>query len=231
MSTLKGNPYPGRGIIIGTIPDGKHAVYAYFIMGRSENSRNRCFEKTPDGIRTRAIDPSKMSDPSLIIYNPVKKAGKSVIITNGDQTDTIAEYISNGGTFEEALMTRRYEPDEPNFTPRISGILTFEKESFSYKLSILKKDGDNCLRCFYCYEAPKKGVAHLIHTYEGDGSPLPSFCGEPREYPVSGGIKEFAASLWSSLDTDNRISLYVNFTDLRSGAETAEIINGGIKDA
>lgn len=227
MNALKGNSYPGRGIIIGATADGKSAVTAYFIMGRSENSRNRLFESTYDGIRTVAIDPAKLSDPSLIIYNPVRKTGNNLIVTNGDQTDTIYDYILKGKTFEDALLSRCYEPDSPNFTPRISGILYFDNNSFSYKISILKKNGENCLRIFYNYEAPANGLGHLIHTYEGDGNPIPSFCGEPREYSICDDIEAFTQNLWSSLDAENRVSLYVNYTDLKTGRETVKIVNKG----
>lgn len=230
MNTLKENIYPGRGIIIGATPDGNSAVTAYFIMGRSVNSRNRLFEATYDGIRTVAIDPTKLSDPSLIIYNPVRKLGENLIVTNGDQTDTIYDYISNGKSFEEALATRCYEPDMPNFTPRISSILSFDNNSFSYKISILKKSGENCLRIFYNYEAPVNGTGHLIHTYEGDGEPIPSFCGEPRAFSICDDIEAFTQNLWNSLDAKNRVSLYVNYTDLKTRRETVKIVNKGLNE-
>lgn len=228
MNTLRGNSYPGRGIIIGASQNGEFAVTAYFIMGRSVNSRNRLFEKTKDGIRTKAIDPSKLIDPSLIIYNPVRKIENNLIVTNGDQTDTIYDFISKDNSFETALASRCYEPDAPSFTPRISGMLTFNKATFSYKLSILKKNNDTCMRCFYCYEAPTNGVGHLIHTYEGDGNPIPSFCGEPRNFSVCNDINDFSKELWDSLDNDNRVSLYVNFTEIKTGVETIKIVNGGL---
>ncbi len=207
---IAGNVYPGRGIMVGTLPDGR-PMFAYFIMGRSQNSRNRIFEKTEDGIRTRAHDPAQLTDPSLIIYHPVRRVGGGVIVTNGDQTDTIADHIVNKGqTFEQALFTREYEPDGPNFTPRISAMLS---QGGSYKLSILKSasgDGAPCARHFYNYEAPMQGKAHFISTYKHDGDPLPSFCGEPHliDLPQS-DAKTLAGDIWSALDEQNKISLYV----------------------
>ena len=201
---LRARPYPGRGILLGAAPDGA-PVYAYFIMGRSENSRNRVFERTPDGIRTRAFDEAKMTDPSLIIYHPVRRTERGLIVTNGDQTDTIRD----GHGFVSALRTRRFEPDAPNWTPRISGLLAPDG---SYKLSILRaadEAGARCTRCFYEYE-PAPGLGHFISTYEGFGSPLPSFHGEPVEVSVPAlPAQELAAALWAALDEDNRVSLYV----------------------
>ena len=205
---LLARPYPGRGIMLGATPSGKAAA-AYFIMGRSENSRNRVFEKTEDGIRTRAHDESKMTDPSLIIYHPVRRVGRGLVVTNGDQTDTLRDYILAGRTFAEALRTREFEPDGPNWTPRISGLMSPDG---SYKLSILKAgspEGKPCLRFFYEYEAAQPGAGHFISTYEGFGSPLPSFSGEPVAVAVPElGAMELARRIWSALNADNRVSLY-----------------------
>ena len=206
---LAERPYPGRGIMLGATPSGKSAV-AYFIMGRSENSRNRVFEKTEDGIRTKAHDESKMTDPSLIIYHPVRRVGRGLVVTNGDQTDTLRDRMLAGETFAAALRTREFEPDGPNWTPRISGLLSPDG---SYKLSILKAgspDGKPCLRFFYEYEAAQAGVGHFISTYEGFGSPLPSFSGEPVAVEVPElDAKALSAKLWGALNADNRVSLYV----------------------
>ncbi len=223
---LSGNTYPGRGVLLGRSADNRHAVIAYFIMGRSENSRNRIFEETEDGIRTRAFDESKMTDPSLIIYHPVRKAGSFTVVTNGDQTDTVADFLKAGRTFEEALRTRTFEPDGPNWTPRISGLLS---ENGDYRLSILKSaDGDesSARRFFYEYESPKAGTGHLIHTYEHDGSPIPSFSGEPRtvELPYA-CINCFTKAVWESLDPDNKVSLFTRFIDLETGEVTTKIVN------
>ena len=216
------NSYPGRGVMLGRSADGKKAVIAYFIMGRSVNSRNRVFTETEDGIRTQAFDESKMEDPSLIIYHPVRKLGGSVIVTNGDQTDTIRDFMAEGKTFREALLTREFEPDGPNFTPRISGLLNSDG---SYALSILKSmdgDPDCCCRYFYEYDSPRAGTAHIIHTYRADGSPLPSFEGEPVTLAVTAPSAEALAELlWRSLDEDNKVSLYVSYVELSTGeAET-----------
>ena len=223
---LSGNTYPGRGIVLGVTPDGKTAVAAYFIMGRSVNSRNRVFVQEPDGIRTEAFDPSLMKDPHLIIYHPVREAGQGLIVTNGDQTDTVACEIAAGGSFESALRKRSFEPDAPNFTPRISGILY--PETGEYTLSILKAetpDGARCRRNFYNYE-PEAGTAHLIHTYEHDGSPLPSFCGEPVRIALNAPDAEtLAEEIWTSLDENNRVSLFVRFIGCADGAEDTFIIN------
>lgn len=225
-SLLDKNDYPGRGILLGKTPDGAKSVLAYFIMGRSENSRNRVFEKTEDGIRTRAFDPSKMSDPSLIIYHPVRTHEQRTIVTNGDQTDTIYDFVKDCGCFVKALKTRRFEPDKPNFTPRISGIL-YHLEDFSYKLSILKaadENGSACNRFTYDYE-PLSGVGHLIHTYEKNGDPIPSFQGEPRAVAVPDNMDTLAEMLWSSLNADNKVSLYVRYTDLKTLDFEEKIIN------
>lgn len=206
---LAERPYPGRGIMLGAMPSGRSAA-AYFIMGRSENSRNRVFEKTEDGIRTRAHDESKMTDPSLIIYHPVRRVGRGTVVTNGDQTDTLRDYLLAGRSFAEALRTREFEPDGPNWTPRISGLLSPDG---SYKLSILMagtEEGAPCLRFFYEYEKAVPGVGHFISTYEGFGSPLPSFSGEPVPVEVPElGARELADRLWAALDAENRVSLYV----------------------
>ncbi|MCI8879141.1 inosine monophosphate cyclohydrolase [Clostridiaceae bacterium] len=223
---LRGHAYPGRGILLGRSADGRKAVAAYFIMGRSENSRNRIFEKTEDGIRTRAFDESKMTDPSLIIYHPVRRTGSCLIVTNGDQTDTIRDQMAAGKCYAHALRTRCFEPDPPNYTPRISGVLLSDG---SYKLSILKSaDGDpSCNhRFFYEYDAPIAGQGHFIHTYQENLDPLPSFEGEPRLVACDApDAKAFADLLWASLNDDNKVSLYVNYVDLASGEEDIVIIN------
>ena len=224
---LQDNPYPGRGIMIGRSADNKSAVIAYFIMGRSENSRNRVFEETEDGIRTRAFDESKMTDPSLIIYHPVRRMDNGLtIVTNGDQTDTIRDNILAGHCYRHALNTRTFEPDPPNYTPRISGVV---KPDGSYNLSILKSlDGDPSCACryFYEYDAPKAGMGHFIHTYEGDGSPLPSFEGEPRRVAVTAPDAEtLAEELWLALNEDNKVSLFVRYIDLATGEDETSIIN------
>lgn len=221
---LQSNPYPGRGILLGRTPDGKKAVLTYFIMGRSENSRNRVFEATADGIRTKAFDESKMVDPSLIIYSPVRVCGKVTIVTNGDQTDTIYDALSEGHCYRHALRTRTFEPDGPNFTPRISGVIT---PAGTYNLSILKtmdNDADTCQRFFYEYDAPKAGVGHFISTYQGDGSPLPSFHGEPIAVAVDcSDPKSWADKVWNALNADNKVSLFVRFLDLET-RETQDVI-------
>jgi len=224
---LKDNPYPGRGILLGRSADGKKAVAAYFIMGRSGNSRNRIFEYTEDGIRTRAYDESKMTDPSLIIYHPVRQVGRGLVVTNGDQTDTIRDYLERGQSFAAALRTRGFEPDGPNWTPRISGLLSPDG---SYKLSILKSmDGDPacCGRYFFEYDKPIPGVGHFISTYQGDGNPLPSFEGEPRRVAV-GSLREaheLGEPLWDSLNGENKVSLFVQLTDLETGRQDSYITN------
>lgn len=223
---IAGNPYVGRGIVIGRSADGSKAVFAYFIMGRSVNSRNRVFVKTEDGIRTEAHDPDKLADPSLIIYAPVRRCGKRVVVTNGDQTDTICEALARGGDMEQALETRCFEPDGPNFTPRISGELCLE-EPFRYKLSILKSmdaEGSACTRQFFRYEA-LCGLGHFLHTYVTDGDPIPSFTGEPERVSIPDDIDALTREIWDNLDEDNKISLYVSYTDLATGREETRLIN------
>ena len=224
---LRETSYPGRGIMIGRTADGAKAVTAYFIMGRSVNSRNRIFELTDDGIRTRAFDPSKLSDPSLIIYAPVRKVGLDTVVTNGDQTDTVRDALQAGKTFADGLRTREFEPDAPNFTPRISGILHIEGGEMSYKLSILKKSPycDGCDRMFYEYALPANGVGHIIHTYMGDGNPIPSFCGEPVAFGVGSDLKAIADGVWSSLNEDNKVSLFARAISLENGEEETLIYN------
>ena len=223
---LKGNPYPGRGIVLGKSADGRQAVAVYFIMGRSENSRNRVFVPTEDGIRTEAHDPAKMTDPSLIIYHPVRKAGRDLIVTNGDQTDTVRDCLLEGRAFAEALKSRAFEPDAPNYTPRISGLLSPDG---SFQLSILKSlDGDPACACryFYEYDAPKAGVGHFIHTYESDGSPLPSFEGDPERVVLDAETPEaLAEQVWGALDPENKVSLFVRFVDLADGSHRDVIRN------
>ncbi|MGN1031399.1 MAG: IMP cyclohydrolase [Butyricicoccaceae bacterium] len=222
---LRSNAYPGRGIVLGRSADNKHAVIAYFIMGRSENSRNRIFTETEDGIRTEAFDPSKMVDPSLIIYHPVRVLGDRTIVTNGDQTDTIRDYLAEGKSYFEALRTREYEPDGPNYTPRISGIVEADG---AYELSILKSfDGDpSCSkRFFFEYDKPIAGKGHFIHTYQADGNPLPSFEGEPDTVVIEGDIDAFTEMIWSNLNPDNKVSLYTRFINLETGAVQSRIIN------
>ncbi len=221
---LKENSYPGRGIVIGKSEDGKSAVIAYFIMGRSENSRNRIFEMYGENMRTKAFDESKLIDPSLIIYSPVRTIGGKTIVTNGDQTDTVYEFIEEGKTFEEALRTREFEPDAPNFTPRISGVV----EGFDYKLSILKSAEGNdkaVRRYFYEYTTPIAGEGHFIHTYRCDGNPIPSFEGEPEKVEIKGDIEEFANEIWKNLNEDNKVSLFVRYIDVASGKTQTKIIN------
>ena len=221
---LKNNTYPGRGIILGVTPDGTKKVCAYFIMGRSQNSRNRVFTETADGICTEAFDPSLLQDPSLIIYHPVRMVGDVLICTNGDQTDTIAKAIMDGGTFEEALRTREFEPDGPNWTPRISGIVA---EDGSYKLSILKSadaEGSACVRQFFEYP-PMPGVGHFIHTYVTDGNPIPTFQGEPERVDISDDIDTYAGMLWTNLNSDNKVSLFVRYTDIETGEYEQLIVN------
>ncbi|MBR5791995.1 MAG: IMP cyclohydrolase [Ruminiclostridium sp.] len=221
---LAGNPYPGRGIVIGKTPDGAKSVVAYFIMGRSENSRNRVFIPEADGIRTEAHDPAKLADPSLIIYHPVRQVGRGLIVTNGDQTDTVREFLEKGLSFEASLRTREFEPDGPNWTPRISGLLSPDG---SYKMSILKSadaEGSACARYFYEYPG-LAGVGHFIHTYVTDGNPIPTFQGEPERIAIGGDMEEFTQMIWNNLNENNKISLYVRFTDLETGAYEETIIN------
>ena len=225
---LQENTYPGRGIVIGKSEDGKSAVTAYFIMGRSENSRNRVFVEDGDGIRTQAFDPSKLTDPHLIIYAPVRVLGNKTIVTNGDQTDTIFDLMNQQMTFEQSLRTREFEDDAPNYTPRISGIIKNSDNNFNYAMSILKSaDGDpsSCRRYTFTYSNPQNGVGHFIHTYMSDGNPLPSFEGEPKQVAIPNDIDEFTANLWSSLNEDNKVSLFVRFIDLASGKTETRIIN------
>ena len=226
---LSENTYPGRGIVIGKTADGKHAAIAYFIMGRSENSRNRIFEEKGDcGSRTRAYDESKLVDPSLIIYSPVRKLGDDLIVTNGDQTDTVYDFIKEGKTFEDALRTRTFEPDAPNFTPRISGIATVKDGDFSYKLSILKSDDGNdasVQRFFYEYAQPVAGKGHFIHTYRCDGNPIPSFSGDPEPVEIPNDLGVFTAMIWKSLNEQNKVSLFTRFIDLTTGEYETRIIN------
>ena len=225
---LKSNSYPGRGIVLGRSADGRYAVAAYFIMGRSENSRNRIFVADGDGLRTQAYDESKCSDPSLIIYAPVRVLGNKTIVTNGDQTDTIYEGMDHQFTFEQSLRSRKFEPDAPNYTPRISGIIRCEKDGFNYALSILKSaDGnpDSCRRFTFSYENPVAGQGHFIHTYVGDGNPLPSFTGEPKTVAIEGDIDSFTDMLWTSLNADNKISLFVRYIDTQDGSTVTRIVN------
>ena len=224
---LSGNPYPGRGILLGRTSDGKFAVAVYFIMGRSENSRNRVFAIHDGVLSTRPFDESKVKDPSLIIYNAMRQCGNDLVVTNGDQTDTICDFLSRDQSFRDALCTRCFEPDGPNYTPRISGIIHFGDDDLSYELSILKSadaEGSACCRQFFMYPA-LPGIGHLIHTYETDGSPIPSFNGEPRCVCVGNDIASFASALWTSLDENNRISLCVRATDLATGESKDIVIN------
>ena len=229
---LKETSYPGRGIMIGRSADGTKAVTAYFIMGRSVNSRNRIFVEDGEGIRTQAFDPSKMEDPSLIIYAPVRVYGNKTIVTNGDQTDTIYEGLDKQYTFEQALRSREFEPDAPNYTPRISGVMHVEKGKYSYAMSILKSDQgapSSCLRYTFAYENPKQGEGRFISTYKGDGNPLPSFEGEPKALELdgvfTGDIDTFTDRVWTALNEDNKVSLFVRFIDITSGAYQTRIVN------
>ena len=225
---LQGNSYPGRGIIIGRSADGKNAVTAYFIMGRSENSRNRIFVEDGDGIRTQAFDPSKLTDPSLIIYAPVRVLGNKTIVTNGDQTDTIYEGMDKQMTFEQSLRCREFEPDGPNYTPRISGIMHIEGGKYSYAMSILKSNNgspESCNRFTFAYENAAPGEGHFIHTYMHDGNPLPSFEGEPKLIGIPDDMDAFAESLWSSLNEENKVSSFVRYIDIETGKWQTRIIN------
>ena len=224
---IKDNSYVGRGIIIGKSRNGEKAVTAYFIMGRSENSRNRVFIKQGDEVIIHPFDASKVEDPSLIIYSPVRAVKNSLIVTNGDQTDTIYDFINDGKTFEQALETREFEPDKPNFTPRISGILNFNGNEFDYKLSILKsadENGSACNRYTFNY-SPLNGLGHFIHTYNCDGSPIPTFTGEPERVEIPDDIDEFTDDIWNNLNEQNKISLYVRYIDLESGEYCDRMIN------
>ena len=225
---LKGNAYPGRGIVIGKSADGTKAVTAYFIMGRSENSRNRVFVEDGDGIRTQAFDPSKLTDPSLIIYAPVRVLGNKTIVTNGDQTDTIYEGMDKQLTFEQCLRTREFEPDAPNYTPRISGIMHLEGGGYNYARSILKSSNgnpDSCHRYTFAYEAPVNGEGHFIHTYMCDGNPLPSFEGEPKLVEIPDDMDAFTEMLWNSLNVENKVSLFVRYIDIATGNYETRIVN------
>ncbi len=223
---LSSTSYPGRGIIVGKSKDAENAVIAYFIMGRSENSRNRIFEENDrGGIRTKAFDESKMVDPSLIIYNPVLEYKEKTIVTNGDQTDTVFDFFAEGKTFEEALSTREFEPDEPNYTPRISAVVF---ENGDYRMSILKSamgNPDSCQRFYFDYSNAQAGVGHFIHTYKCDGNPIPSFEGEPQPLEIGSDIDEFTELVWSSLDNDNKVSLFTRFINLKTGEKQTRIVN------
>lgn len=221
--------YPGRGILAGKTPDGARLFLAYFIMGRSVNSRNRVFVEDGEGLRTRAFDPSKLSDPSLIIYAPVRVLGNRVIVTNGDQTDTIYDALQAGGTFVSALKTRTFEPDAPNYTPRISAMATLENGDFSLEMSVLKAagaEGKAALRCFYAYDGVENGQAYFIHTYRGDGNPLPSFEGEPERVELPEGcVNCLTEAVWNALNAENRVSLWTRTIDLRTGETRTRIVN------
>ena len=224
---LDGNTYPGRGIVLGITPDGKKAVAAYFIMGRSVNSRNRVFIQEPDGSRTEAHDPALMKDPHLIIYHPVRELGNGLIVTNGDQTDTIYEGLKVGKSFSQALTAREFEPDAPNLTPRISGMLSFADSDFSYEMSILKSadaEGTACNRYTFSYAA-LNGLGHFIHTYVTDGNPIPTFQGEPERVAIPDCIDCFTSSIWENLDENNKISLYTRYIDLETGSYEERLIN------
>ncbi|MCD8225680.1 MAG: IMP cyclohydrolase [Clostridiales bacterium] len=225
---LRNNAYPGRGIVIGMSPSGKYAVTAYFIMGRSANSRNRVFVEDGEGIRTQAFDPQKLEDPSLIIYAPVRVLGNKTIVTNGDQTDTIYEGMDKQLTFEQSLRCREFEPDGPNYTPRISGIMHVVDGRYSYALSILKSnhgDPSSCLRFTYAYQTPLAGEGHFIHTYMHDGNPLPSFEGEPKPVEILEDMDAFTKLLWENLNEDNKVSLFVRYIDIETGKYESRIVN------
>lgn len=221
--------YPGRGIVVGKSADGAKAVMAYFIMGRSVNSRNRVFAVEPDGIRTEAFDPSKMVDPSLIIYHPVRDYENKTIITNGDQTDTVLDFLAKGDTFENALKTREFEPDAPNFTPRVSAMVTFAEGDFALDMSILRAgdaEGACCMRVHWAYEKIEAGKGCFLHTYLSDGSPIPSFTGDPETVSLDNGDADaIAKALWDGLNADNRVSLWVQTRDLKSGERQTAIVN------
>ena len=224
---IKGNPYVGRGIVIGKTQDGTKSAIAYFIMGRSENSRNRVFTYKNDVLYTEPFDVSKVQDPSLIIYAAVRNHENQTVVTNGDQTDTIYEFIKKGDSFENALLTREFEPDPPNFTPRISGIVTYDNGDMKYKMSILKsldEVGSDCQRFTYNYPS-KNGLGHFIHTYITDGNPIPTFCGEPERVAIPNNIDELVSDIWENLDKNNKISLYVRYTDLKTNEVEDRIIN------
>ena len=225
---LSNNSYPGRGIIMGKSPNGKYAVTAYFIMGRSTNSRNRIFVEDGEGIRTQAFDESKVEDPSLIIYAPVRVLGNKTIVTNGDQTDTIYEGMDKQQTFEQSLRIREFEPDGPNFTPRISGIMHIDNGKYNYAMSILKSnngDDSSCNRYTFAYENPKNGEGRFIHTYMGDGAPLPSYEGEPKLIDIADDIDEYTNLLWDNLNEDNKVSIFVRYIDIAGGNYDTRIVN------
>ena len=225
---LKNNEYPGRGIVIGRSADAKFAVTAYFIMGRSSNSRNRVFVTEGEGIRTQAFDPSKLEDPSLIIYAPVRVLGNKTIVTNGDQTDTIYDGMDKQLTFEQSLRCREFEPDAPNYTPRISGIMHIEGGSYNYAMSILKSNNGDpscCIRNTFAYQNPAAGEGRFIHTYMHDGNPLPSFEGEPKRVEISGDIDSFTDMIWNSLNADNKVSLFVRYINIEDGSYETRIVN------
>lgn len=224
---IRDNSYVGRGIVVGKTEDGTKAVSAYFIMGRSENSRNRIFTKKDNEVIIYPFDESKVSDPSLIIYSPVREINNNLIVTNGDQTDTVYDFVKDGKTFEEALDTREFEPDGPNWTPRISAMLTFKESDFTYKMSILKsadEEGTACNRYTFSY-APIKGLGHFIHTYNCDGNPIPTFTGEPERVKIENDIDSFTDKIWTNLNEQNKISIYVRYTDLKTGKTEDRLIN------
>ena len=228
---LRENAYPGRGIVLGRSQNGRYAVAAYFIMGRSSNSRNRVFVEDGAGIRTQAFDPSKLEDPSLIIYAPVRVLGNKTIVTNGDQTDTIYEGMDHQLTFEQSLRCREFEPDGPNYTPRISGVIHLQAHTFNYAISILKSnngDPSACNRYTFAYENPTAGEGHFIHTYMHDGDPLPSFEGEPRLVYIPNDLDAFTDMLWKNLNEDNKVSLFVRFIDLETGEYRTRIVNKNV---
>ena len=224
---LEGNTYPGRGIVIGKSADGKHAVTAYFIMGRSANSRNRVFAERDGVVYTEPFDASKVEDPRLIIYAAIRRFGSSLIVTNGDQTDTIYKGLIAGMSFDRSLAQRCFEPDPPNFTPRISGMLTLENRDFSYKMSILKSGDEKGTFCnrFSFHYGSQPGLGHFIHTYVCDGNPIPTFQGEPERVSIPNSIDDFTQEIWESLDENNKISLYVRYIDLATGAEENRMVN------
>ena len=228
IQELKDNTYPGRGIVIGKSADGRSAVVAYFIMGRSTNSRNRVFVEDGNGIRTQAFDPAKLEDPSLIIYAPVRVRGNKTIVSNGDHTDTIYSGMDKQQTFEQSLRCREFEPDAPNYTPRISGILHLESGAFHYAMSILKSNNGNpaaCNRYTFAYENPVAGEGHFIHTYMRDADPLPSFAGEPKQVSIPDDIDFFTDQIWAALNDENKVALFVRYMDIRSGKAETRIVN------
>ncbi len=229
---IKDNTYVGRGIIVGKTEDGKKAAVAYFIMGRSENSRNRVFVESGEEVIIHPYDVSKVEDPSLIIYSPIRVIENNLIVTNGDQTDTIYDFVKDGKTFSQALETREFEPDAPNFTPRISAMLTFDERNFTYEMSILKSadsEGTACNRYTYSYPS-LSGLGHFIHTYQHDGNPIPTFCGEPERVIIPDSIDEFTKDIWENLNQQNKISLYVRYIDLETGEIENRMINKNVKE-